>query len=205
MKLKSAKEEKQWLKDLQCKLCIDRDNEDSNASPLFYTIADTRKVYTSGDYADAADIWDFDYGQSMSMVDLVVECSKDTIEYLNDKYDLGLTDVSESTIFRNMDNFNMNIKEIVDYINKVEGKNLELHYYEKEYNVPVKGTMFLTRYDAQQHLDANYYHYTEDGHTYAQTAFRSPEYEHLLLLLHSIDWDHSYIELLPDSEVKFYR
>ena len=42
-------------------------------------------------------------------------------------------------------------------------------------------TMFLTQKAAENHLKANYYHYSEDAHTYAMTSWRNRETE--------IDWE----------------
>lgn len=35
-------------------------------------------------------------------------------------------------------------------------------------------TMFLTEKDAREHLEKNYYHYSDDAHTYCMCAWRSP-------------------------------
>ena len=50
-------------------------------------------------------------------------------------------------------------------------------------------TMFLTQKEAENHLKQNYYHYSEDAHTYAMTAWRSPDVEKLYMILHSVDFE----------------
>jgi len=35
--------------------------------------------------------------------------------------------------------------------------------------------MFLTETDAKNHLKANYYHYSEDAHTYVKHSWRAPD------------------------------
>lgn len=47
---------------------------------------------------------------------------------------------------------------------------------------------FLTKRAAKQYLDNNYYHH-EDGHTYAMTAWRNPEFERLLNILQTMNID----------------
>lgn len=50
-------------------------------------------------------------------------------------------------------------------------------------------TMFLTLREAEEHLKANYYHYTSEAHTYGMTAWRSPDVAQLIKLLHTVDFD----------------
>ena len=50
-------------------------------------------------------------------------------------------------------------------------------------------TMFLTEKAAREHLRRNYYHYSEDAHTYCMCAWRSPEVERLWKILREIRWD----------------
>ncbi|ANE23387.1 hypothetical protein AAY81_00850 [Denitrobacterium detoxificans] len=64
----------------------------------------------------------------------------------------------------------------------------------------VPDTLFLTYAEAREHLRLNHYHYTKDAHTYAMTAWRSPQVSNLLGLLHSIDFDESIIKLKLDAQ-----
>lgn len=50
-------------------------------------------------------------------------------------------------------------------------------------------TMFLTEKDAAEHLRQNDYHYSEDAHTYAMTAWRNPRVEKLYKILQEVDFD----------------
>lgn len=52
-----------------------------------------------------------------------------------------------------------------------------------------ENTMFLTNKEAQEHLKANYYHYSDDAHTYAMTSWRNPETEKLWEILQKVDWE----------------
>lgn len=49
-------------------------------------------------------------------------------------------------------------------------------------------TFFLTQKEAQNHLKKNYYHYSEDAHTYAMTAWRAPDVEQLYGILEKTDF-----------------
>lgn len=59
---------------------------------------------------------------------------------------------------------------------------------EAKYRVVAPNTMFLTLAEAEAHLRANYYHYDTEAHTYAMTAWRSPQVEQLVQLLHEVDF-----------------
>lgn len=60
---------------------------------------------------------------------------------------------------------------------------------EAKYRVIAQNTMFLTLAEAKAHLKANYYHYDTEAHTYAMTAWRSPQVEQLYKILHEVDFD----------------
>lgn len=53
----------------------------------------------------------------------------------------------------------------------------------------VSDTMFLTLREAEEHLKANYYHYSTEAHTFGMHAWRSPEVARLIKLLHTVDFD----------------
>ena len=65
--------------------------------------------------------------------------------------------------------------------------NYDVRYYRNEhYRYP--DTMFLTNRSCKEHIAANHYHYSEDAHSYAMTAWRSPEVSRLFDILDKIDW-----------------
>lgn len=61
-------------------------------------------------------------------------------------------------------------------------------------------TMFLTEKEAREHLKRNYYHYSEDAHTYCMVAWRSPEVEKLWKILRETKWDCKDKELESHEE-----
>ena len=61
-------------------------------------------------------------------------------------------------------------------------------------------TMFLTEKEAREHLERNYYHYSEDAHTYCMVAWRSPEVEKLWKILRETKWDCKDKELESHEE-----
>lgn len=50
-------------------------------------------------------------------------------------------------------------------------------------------TLFLTQKSAENHLKSNHYNYDKDAHTYAMTAWRSPEVQMLWKIIQEINWE----------------
>ena len=63
-----------------------------------------------------------------------------------------------------------------------EGEEEEEHFVHEN-------TMFLTKKGAKEHLEINYYHYSKRAHTFAMTAWRSPQVEQLMKILENCDFD----------------
>lgn len=66
--------------------------------------------------------------------------------------------------------------------------NAEVCYLERYRRLSDETGAFLTKEDCQRHLDENRYHYSEDAHPYALTAWRNPTFERLLKIIVETDW-----------------
>lgn len=82
----------------------------------------------------------------------------------------------------------------LDSINDYD--DLPKYVREEYYQVPVqkvhvikKDTMFLTIRECKEHIKRNHYHYNDTVHTYAMTAWRSPQVEKLIKLLQEADFE----------------
>lgn len=51
-----------------------------------------------------------------------------------------------------------------------------------------ENTLFLTKSECKKHIELNHYHYN-NPHSYAMTAWRSPQVEKLYEVLKSTDWE----------------
>lgn len=78
------------------------------------------------------------------------------------------------------------IEKLVEYKVIDEDDYREVFYTNEHHVYP--NTMFITKKDAKEHLENNYYHYSKDAHTYAMTAWRSPQVEKLYEILENVDW-----------------
>lgn len=77
--------------------------------------------------------------------------------------------------------------EVAEWLNEhdVEARPSTFEDVSKIYS----STLFLTYRDACEHLKANYYHYSDDAHPYAMTAWRDPTCEKLWKILQETDWE----------------
>lgn len=77
------------------------------------------------------------------------------------------------------------IKDASEYYASSRGYS---YVCETKYATIAEDTLFITKSDAEAHLIANHYHYDKDAHTFAMTAWRSPELSQLYKILHEVDF-----------------
>ena len=80
-------------------------------------------------------------------------------------------------------------EELLDFLKEhgIITDDYELVYYRNVHRI-YPDTMFLTNRSCKEHIKKNYYHYNEDAHSYAMTAWRSPEVKRLFDILDKINW-----------------
>lgn len=79
------------------------------------------------------------------------------------------------------------MEEAAEWLDNEGIASFYVDYIEKRDKI-YKDTMFLTQKEAENHLRANSYNYSEDAHTYAMTAWRAPDVEKLWKILQEVDW-----------------
>lgn len=192
--LNTPEVEKDWLEQLQKELIEDRIKETGNASPLFYTIHDYKDVVTAEGYEDGYQFYHSDTCDTYDTIeDILREEDEDNLKQWAEDYEDSIGFDEEGNPY------------IIDKDNCIDMLEQEGYTIVYTQSVPfvVPNTLFLTRKEAKKHFDANDYHYTSKASTYAMTAWRSPQYEHLIELLHNIDWKNSHIEFrIPNNWVK---
>ncbi len=79
-------------------------------------------------------------------------------------------------------------EELAEWIRSHTREDAEVrHCEEVSRNYP--NTFFMTQKAAEEHLQANHYHYSADAHTYAMTAWRNPEADALWAFLQETDFE----------------
>ena len=92
-----------------------------------------------------------------------------------------------------------NMEDVADWLNE-NGYDYRVANYRIISKI-YPDTMFLTQKEAERHLKANDYHYSEDAHTYAMTSWRNPETEKLWKIIQQVDWDRLK-EILKKNETE---
>ena len=175
---------------------------DCQAAPRFWVVAQSIKEYVGEDYGSNVDLVTEDG-------DTVIENAnvKNVVDYFMKEYS---DEVKERRITINympsyceifvLDKENGEIEEeetlfdIDDVIRFFEEHDIisDSYYRTVCYNINdasiCPDTMFITKESCKNHIRLNGYHY-HNPHTYAMTAWRSPEVEKLWKLLEETDWE----------------
>lgn len=154
------------------------------ANPRFWVVQEKRRYYGIEEgFEDGTVVaWD---GET------VAENLKELYEYLEESEEDLDIEYCEEHIIINADESECfyNIEDLVDYMRKDLNYNdgLDLVKYRDEY-VIVSDTMFLTKRECEEHIRKNHYHYREP-HSYAMTAWRSPQVEKLFDVIMNTNWN----------------
>lgn len=196
-KNKITKEDIEFLKGLQTELNTQDDLGQSN--PRFWVIKGSEKIYNVED-ADGYELYNED------SCDVLASDIEEVFEYIKDNLidEINEIDGIERTITLENDIFSKQIviswiededecikelsdaEDVADWLEEF-GYNYKVITYKIIPKI-YENTMFLTQKDAENHLKSNDYHYSDDAHTYAMTAWRSPRVEKLIKLLQSVDF-----------------
>lgn len=167
------KEDLSFLKILQAEM-INQDT-DCQAAPRFWVLRQYEYEPTGEDWMDK-----YVYVETDEYMEF--EDTEDLVQYLID-YELALEEE-----IRDIEDYDLD--EAFEYV--LDNLNEDKHF-EK---IPVKkiaqiipNTLFLTKKAAKEHMKANKHHYNDTVHTYAMTAWRSPEVESLFKIIENIDLD----------------
>ena len=162
------------------------------ADPRFWVIRDYEyREATESDEIDAVGLFEDGEGETMSLEEAVMRAYKDELdlggedhakEWLEDKWLKLDENGAVQPQYLLIDTF----KDVVeDY---AEHNMMTCVFLTKQWKI-VANTMFLTLREAKDHLETNYYHYTNEARTYAMTAWRSPDVAQLIKLLHEVDFN----------------
>lgn len=161
----------EFLKQLQAEL--NSQDTDIQAAPRFWAVGDYRWVECSSDNAERYSVY------------LPNSAEAHEIDYyLQEVID---KDALPEEALEAFDEISCE-ESALEWIREYEDEDASLHPERKEHFVR-ENTMFFTKAEAKQHIEANYYHYTKEAHTYAMTAWRAPKVERLLKILSEFDFD----------------
>lgn len=179
-KHKITEDEIRFLKELQKEM----NTQDScgQADPRYWVIRDFDKVYGEKlNNPDGLTVYNSDDGNEVCEIEYrMFGSSKMADEILKEL---------EEQEYELSDNDKQTICDAYDLDSLIEALE-ELDFSVMQYEiVPKYFGMFLTQKAAEEHLRANYYHYSGNATTYAMTAWRSKEADMLYKILHSVDFE----------------
>ena len=168
-----------FLKELQAEL--QTQEIDSQASPRFWTVGDYQWVPTDPAYCDDYHIHVPEEEFDGSVERFVSRMDADTLSELSDKAREIFAEIKESGSKLDED-------DVLEWVKAYLDEDAELIAVREEHIVR-SNTFFLTKKEAQAHIDGNRHHYTSKVHTYAMSALRAPTVSRLWGLLESFDWN----------------
>lgn len=145
----------------------EQDN-DYQAAPRFWVLMDSKWTLVPEGYGSDIQIHDGEDGLTETdFKELVKECYEEDM----------IIEGSEPI------DYDGDLWDLVDKVNThLDSSEFEIFHVVKEKFI-VPNTMFLTKAEAKEHIRLNHYHYTEEVHTYAMTAWRAPKVSKLLSAL----------------------
>jgi len=167
-------EEIKFLKELQHELKTQE--IDGQASPRYWVVGDYKWIPTDVDNATRTSIFTYDDCECMEL-ETYIDNLKESGDYTDEQME------ELENIFDWQDD-----EDTLKWIKENVTDDCHL-VYEKKEHVIKENTMFLTKQEAKEHIRLNHYHYTKEAHTYAMTAWRSPQVEKLINILETFDWD----------------
>lgn len=179
------KEDIEFLKDLQHEM-LTQDTV-CQASPRFWVVMQTVRDYWVDDSVDGVCIFDTDASENVFEGEL-----EDLAEWLKENFDV-ITKCEchfgdlEIECEDDKEFYLMNVSEIKDFFDEYDYKRYSICNYRDREEI-AQDTMFLTLRECREHIERNKHHYTKP-HTYAMTAWRSPQVEKLYKILENTNWD----------------
>lgn len=179
------KEDIEFLKELQHEM-LTQDTV-CQASPRFWVVMQTVRDYWVDDDIDGICIYDTDASENVyeGEIENLVDWIKnefDTVqkcEYDNGYLEIVCEDENEFFI--------TDISEIKDFLEEYASGQYSVCCYRDREEI-AQDTMFLTLRECKEHIQVNHYHYNKP-HSYAMTAWRSPQVSRLFKILENTNFD----------------
>lgn len=180
------KEDIDFLKELQHEM-LTQDTV-CQADPRFWVVMQTVRDYWVNDTNDVDGI--FIYSRESGKIEFEDEWNK-LADWIYNLEEVDECTYEDDIIYVNYDNSAYEIEyidELKDFLNDYNKGNYEVGYYRNRDEI-VKNTMFLTIRECKEHIEANRHHYNSSAHSYAMTAWRSPQVERLYKILQNTNWN----------------
>lgn len=186
------KEDREFLISLRDEML--NQETDCQANPRFWVIRQTEREYWfDGDSSELGIVILNDDSETIFEGDFGSDDMKEWfIAYIDECLDEEITNVENvvdfSFDYKDKNYYMTDEQEFADFLEEECGLNISLGYYRDIYMIK-ENTFFLTKLEAIKHLKENKHHYNNTAHTYAMTAWRSPQVEKLFEILEKTKWE----------------
>lgn len=178
-------EDKKFLKELQQEM-LTQDTV-GQANPRFWVVMQTVRDYWVDDDIDGICIFDTYASESVFEGELenLSEWIKEEFDVVQKcEYDNGFIEI----VCEDGNEFYGNYIEIKNFLDEYSSGQYSICYYRDREEI-AQDTMFLTLRECKEHIEANKHHYKKP-HSYAMTAWRSPQVTRLYEILEKTDWEN---------------
>lgn len=156
------------------------------AEPRFWVIRDYETLVGDPDYHDVLDtrVTIPNEGRAYEVNQYLKSLAEDDFQELQYDFDYGpLTMEKLKEAYHSIEDEQMALEFIQQYVDE----KAELVYtFEHCYTVP--NTFFLTEAEAKDYLERFGYNHSSKAHVYGTMAYRSFDFEQLLLVIKNTDW-----------------
>lgn len=183
-----TKEEVEFLMNLQKD--INTQDNASTADPLYWTILDTKKIY--GEKLDDPDgfiVYDTMNTEEVCDSEDYDNFTKEIVTKILNDNDFHKDDFVKEQWALLINSFDT--EDLAENLNDATGEDGRFIHLQYK-RVEEESNCFLSAEDAQNFLKSNDYHYSDDCHIYGHHAWRNPEMDKLLKILHEVDFEKIY-------------
>lgn len=210
-----TQEELDFLIDLQHEL--NTQDTVFQADPRFWVVAGTQKVCVGKEYSEGEELCGgesvladgIEEAVKYFQEEVIIAANEDSEDFeyileeeptrsfkswrilkIDKSCDKNDEDYTEGDEILEEYNYIDNIEELIEALSDcgiIEDDEYMVGNYRNEHHI-YPDTMFLTNRSCKRHIELNHYHYDADVHSYAMTAWRSPEVEQLWNILQKVDW-----------------
>lgn len=180
------KEDREFLKELQHEM-LTQDHV-CQASPRFWVVMQTVKDYWVDDEIDGVAIYDTDAAETVFEGEI-----EDLPEWLKENFDVIVKCECENGYIEIVcedenEYFTDDIADIKGFLDEYDSGRYSICNYRNREEI-VQDTMFLTLRECKEHIKSNSHHYNKTAHSYAMTAWRSPQVARLYEILEKTNWE----------------
>lgn len=180
-----------WLAQLQDDIAKDHIDGHASNAPVYYAISDVMEQVVPKGYHDNVQYYERRECRHMTREELMEELERYNV----------LPDLLCNEVMALEQQGGKCVYTVTDedaFEKQLDAWDIDTIYM-ADIGIIKPDTLFLTKEDAQNHLDANAHHYTQAARVCDMVAWRSPRFETFLRLFQNIDFEQSTIVLKTDD------